>query len=114
MIATVPPPTTTAAYGWFVDLTPNDHAEFFHVAIGELKATTDAARDRMALLTIVLHEMGHAIGRDHDHDPSGSDLMDAELPAGVRRLPASVSEDTISVIFSDRSLFDDLLLGTRI
>jgi len=110
MIATVPPPTTTAAYGWFVDLTPNDHAEFFHVAIGELKAATDAARDHMDLLTIVLHEMGHAIGRDHDHDPSGSDLMDAEL----RRLPASVSEDAISVIFSDRLLFDDLLLGTRI
>jgi hypothetical protein len=39
---------------------------------------------RYDLLTVVLHEMGHVLGRDHD---AADDLMNAILQPGVRHLP---------------------------
>jgi hypothetical protein len=46
------------------------------------------AAGRMDLETVVLHELGHLLGRpDVTNDADPADVMDATLPAGVRRLP---------------------------
>jgi hypothetical protein len=71
-----------AGYGWFVDPTPGDDAEFAPVAAAELAAQPgSAAGNRADLLTTVMHEMGHLLGYQHTAD----DLMQALLPLGVRR-----------------------------
>jgi hypothetical protein len=41
----------------------------------------------MDLLTVLAHELGHIIGREHDHD-----AMSSTLDAGVRLLPGSVTD----------------------
>jgi hypothetical protein len=75
-----------AGYGWFVDPTPADDAEFASVAgTSSLAAPADtAATQRADLLTAVMHEIGDVLGNS---DTSADDLMNAMLPLGTRRLP---------------------------
>ena len=63
--------------GWFVDATPWEHSEF----VGLHTATSD----RVDLLTVVTHEIGHVLGKGHSIDTQ--DVMAASLPLGTRRLP---------------------------
>ena len=74
-------------YGWFVDPTPFEDEEF--TAVGErlLGDRTSPAFDRLDLLTVVSHEIGHVLGLD---DLNGADahLMNWDLVAGERRLPS--------------------------
>jgi cyclophilin family peptidyl-prolyl cis-trans isomerase len=72
-----------AGYGWFVDPTPGDDAEFADApGTHTLTALPGTAADQRAdLLTTVMHEMGHVLGYQHAAD----DLMQAVLPLGVRR-----------------------------
>ena len=75
---------TAAGHGWFVDATPADDAEFDLSADGAtLTAKSGAAAGREDLLTVVLHEMGHVLGRPSTADAGG--LMSAWLADGVRR-----------------------------
>ncbi len=62
-----------AGWGWFVDPTPGDDLEF-------LRAGNQGEQHRMDLLTVVMHELGHVLGRDHDTDG----VMAETLAAGVR------------------------------
>jgi hypothetical protein len=75
-----------AGYGWFVDSTPADDAEFAAVAgTSSLVAPSGTAADQRAdLLTAVMHEIGNVLGNS---DTSADDLMNATLPLGTRRLP---------------------------
>ena len=75
-----------AGYGWFVDPTPGDDAEFAAVAgTSSLSAPAGTAADQRAdLLTAVMHEIGNVLGNS---DTSADDLMNAMLPLGTRRLP---------------------------
>jgi hypothetical protein len=67
--------------GWFIDSTPADDSEFrFPGDQGE--------QDRVDLLTVLAHEIGHLLGLDHDHETEDpGSVMGETLPAGVRRMP---------------------------
>ena len=71
---------TAAGWGWFVDPTPGDAAEFS-------KTDADVA-DRIDLLTVLVHEIGHVLGRPDVEAKAGSDdIMAGTLARGVRRGP---------------------------
>ena len=60
--------------------------------ISSLPPADSPASERVDLLTVVLHELGHLLGYEHT-DSHG--LMDAELQLGTRRLPGDLSEPLI-------------------
>jgi hypothetical protein len=76
-----------AGNGWFIDPTPNADEEFSSISGSEsLQAIVPQAVDRIDLLTVVEHELGHAIGLADL--PAGADsLMGDTLPVGIRRTP---------------------------
>jgi hypothetical protein len=63
-----------AGWGWFVDATPQDDSEF-------RKPGNQGEQDRIDLLTVVMHEVGHLLR--YDHQERG--VMAETLAAGVRR-----------------------------
>jgi hypothetical protein len=83
--------TDAAGYGWFLDGTPEDDAEFtIALREGERRAENgSSAAGRMDLLTVVMHELGHVLGlADLRSAGSRGDLMYETLPTGVRRASA--------------------------
>ncbi|HSB69073.1 MAG TPA: ELWxxDGT repeat protein [Candidatus Methylomirabilis sp.] len=75
-----------AGFGWFVDPTPGDNLEYVRADRELLATSTAGAAGHMDLLTVVLHELGHALGfLDLPGQTTG--LMAATLEPGVRRLP---------------------------
>jgi len=83
-----------AGYGWFIDTTPWDDAEFTsRIASAELKASDlGAPFERMDLLTLVMHELGHVLGHENvDVASHPQDLMAESLVVGVRRLPVGLA-----------------------
>ena len=54
--------SNAAGRGWFVDPTPLGDTEY----VNEVATTGGAADNKVDLLTAILHELGHSIGRDHD------------------------------------------------
>jgi hypothetical protein len=67
-----------AGYGWYIDPTPADDAEF-------PAAPGGPAYGKVDLLTVVAHELGHELGFD---DNAGDGLMGVFLAPGTRRVPA--------------------------
>lgn len=80
-----------AGWGWFVDPTPDEDEEYEPAPAGQggLRARPGGpAEGKMDLLTVLMHEMGHARGEvDLDPGAHGDDVMGAALEAGVRRRP---------------------------
>ena len=72
-----------AGHGWFVDATPRDAVEFsLCLGTDHLGAVPgSAAAGAMDLLTVLLHEIGHWAGYDHD---AGIALMAPVLGTGQR------------------------------
>jgi hypothetical protein len=79
-----------AGWGWFIDPTPADDAEF---ASGQALPGS-AAAGKEDLLSAVLYGMGRLAGLPAEVGQGGTDLMAEVLPAGVRRT------DTLDALFA--------------
>ncbi|MBI1916593.1 MAG: matrixin family metalloprotease [Planctomycetes bacterium] len=75
-----------AAWRWFVDSTPWDDSEF-------TTPGNQGERNRMDLLTVLEHELGHILGLDH----TDWGLMSQFLATGVRLAPTAV----IDAVFTE-------------
>lgn len=73
-----------AGWGWFVDQTPLLNEEFDATTIAGLFEASlfSSAEGQIDLLTVLMHELNHLLG--HDHDES---LMESTLEPGERVLP---------------------------
>jgi len=82
-----------AGHGWFVDPTPTSDSEFtIKASAGELRAqASSAGLQRMDLLTVVMHELGHVLGFQHHANGAAPDVMTMSLALGIRRIPISAS-----------------------
>ncbi len=63
-----------AGRGWFLDPTPWDDSEFSTPG-------NQGEMNRIDLLSVVMHELGHLLGYGHDHDG----VMAETLATGIRR-----------------------------
>jgi VCBS repeat-containing protein len=77
-----------AGHGWYVP-SADDSAEFLATSSASLfEARADgAAAGKMDMLSVLLHEFGHALGMEHSAD--AADFMGASLRTGERRLPTA-------------------------
>jgi hypothetical protein len=79
-----------AGHGWYIDPTPLDNTDDYlptsNPNIWQAKAGT-AAEGKMDMLSVLLHEYGHALGLEHTAD--SGDFMASTLQPGQRRLPSS-------------------------
>jgi len=82
-----------AGHGWFVDPTPASDSEFaIKASAGELRAQASSpGLQRMDLLTVVMHELGHVLGFEHHANGAAPDVMTVSLALGIRRIPISAS-----------------------
>jgi hypothetical protein len=80
-----------AGFGWYIDPSPQDNAEFSNAA-SATELLTDpslAPAGHIDLLTTIEHELGHELGLNDTYDPANRDsLMYGYIVAGERRLPA--------------------------
>ena len=83
--------TDAAGWGWFVDETPMENSEF------DPTNPNRPADGKFDLLTVVLHEMAHLLGHDHDE----TDLLGAHLESGIRH-------DNLDDLFADEDNVGDL------
>ena len=81
---------TAAGHGWYVDPTPLDNTDDYlptsNPNVWQAKAGS-AAKGKMDMLSVLLHEYGHALGLEHSAD--ARDFMATTLQPGERRLPSS-------------------------
>ncbi len=78
-----------AGHGWYIDYTPYLNEEYLPTANPNewiAKADSEAA-GKMDMLSVLLHEYGHALGIEHS--ASAHDYMATTLAPGVRRLPSA-------------------------
>ena len=75
---------TADGHGWFIDPMPASDTKFAQGSDGQLHAIAPQAVDRIDLLTVLEHELGHIVGLD-DRNDGQTDIMDQTLGVGIRR-----------------------------
>ena len=81
--------TNAAGHTWFIDSTPWSNEEWLPTAnANEWQAKLgSAAYGKMDMLSVLLHEYGHALGIEHSADQYN--FMSTTLTAGVRSMPSA-------------------------
>ncbi|MBI5429259.1 MAG: tandem-95 repeat protein [Nitrosomonadales bacterium] len=81
--------TNAAGHNWFIDTTPWDNSEYLPTSnpYEWVAKEGSAAYGKMDMLSVLLHEYGHALGIEHSAD--GHDYMATTLTPGVRRMPSA-------------------------
>lgn len=94
-----------AGTGWYVDQNPYNDREFIGLTETLGQSNLRGIRDRMDLLTVVSHEIGHAAGLTHTPWLS---VMNSVLTEGFRMVPdpitAGTSEGAVEGIMADPML----------
>ena len=82
--------TNAAGHGWYVDPMPLGNADDYlpssQAGVWQAKAGSAAAH-RMDMLSVLLHEYGHALGLEHSAE--AGDFMNASLQPGMRKMPTA-------------------------
>ena len=84
---------TADGWGWFVDPTPGQDQEYRPTGSQLQALPGTGAAGHVDLLTVVMHEMGHALGLPDWTTGSSNDLMAESLATGMRRLPSMADID---------------------
>jgi hypothetical protein len=88
--------TTAAGHGWYIDYIPYLNEEYLPTSnpLEWIAKPGSAAEGKMDLLTVLLHEYGHALGLEHTADAHS--LMTTTLQPGTRRLPSAEELDLMA------------------
>jgi hypothetical protein len=97
-----------AGWGWFVDRTPRNDSEF-------TRPGNQGEQNRMDLLTVLEHEIGHLLG--YDHEPRGvmKDMLAASTRMTVGPPAAEAADGATLIAWSPDSSWigDGLVTGKR-
>ena len=91
--------SNAAGWGWFVDPTPADDSEF-------TTPGNQGEQNRIDLLSVLVHEMGHILGYGH----ADNGWMEDTLAVGVRSL---LEVDHVDALESTFEKIEDSVLSTK-
>jgi hypothetical protein len=85
-----------AGWGWFIDRTARNDREF-------RKAGDQGEWNRMDLLTVLLHETGHLLGKEHESNGVMADTLAAGTRYTIDGSVLSAGPISVEGLFSDPS-----------